>query len=134
MKFAPAFGLVGIIHCDHHTDREVSVGHMADYGRYQFHLRDIALSFCHAFSEPRYRYAYVGCKALAAGAKRKHGPIRIVPGLPKSRSIFGFGLPFEGAAAKLSGNFAETLRLFGNTRLRAVKFEKKRRAFFQSEL
>ena len=57
-----------------------------------------------------------------------------MPRLPESRSIFRQRCPFEGPSPEFGCDLAKALRLLGDPRFAAMKFDKQHRRLRQCEL
>ena len=125
--------LVGVALVDQQQHMKIAVADMTDDRRDQSALVQVALRLGDAFGEPGDRHADVGRERADAGADADRRPIGVVPRLPQSAAILGLGRPIEWAAAKLARDLAEALRLFGDARLAAVKFDEQHRRFRQAQ-
>ena len=122
-KILGALDLVGVVEIDQQQHMEIAVADMAD------HRREKPLSAASrwvsrdAFGEPRDRHADVGRQRLRARPQTARRPIGVVPRLPQPGAVLGARRPIERPAAELLGDLAEALRLLGDARLGAVKFD-----------
>src|ERR1700730_10864517 len=99
---------------------EVAAADMADDRRQQPACGDVALGLDDAFGQPRYRHADIGGDNLRARPQRLARQRRVMAGLPQTGTILLARRPVERPAAELARDFAEALRLLGNSRFGAV--------------
>ena len=129
-----ALDLCFVVHVDQQSDVEITVADMADDRRQELAVGNVALGRGQAFGEPRHRNADIGRQRFVAGAEPALRPISVVTRLPQPRAILALRRPIERPTAQFPGDFAETLRLFGDARVGAVKFDEQHRRFRQAEL
>ena len=101
---------------------EVTVAGMGDERRDQPAFHDVALGLDDAFREARDGNADVGDNRLRARPEGLVGPEDMMASRPEATPLLGPRRPFEGGPALLPCDFPETLRLFGDAGLGAVKF------------
>src|ERR1700722_14368499 len=113
---------------------EVAVTDMADDRRQEPAFGNVALGLDDAFGKPRYRHADVGRDNLRARPERLARQRGVMASLPQTGPLLLPRPPLKGPPAVLARDVAETLRLLGDTRRRAVEFQKQHRRLGQRQL
>src|SRR3984957_21053018 len=103
---------------------EVAVADMADDRRQEPACGNVVLGLDDAFGKPQYRHADVGRDNLRARPERLARQRGVMASLPQTGPILLTRRPLERAPAVLARDVAETLRLLGDPRRRAVEFQK----------
>src|SRR5208282_2940591 len=123
-----------VVEVHHQPDVEIAVADMADDRGNEITFGAIALRLGDTFGEPRDRNTDVGRQRVGTGAQPALRPIGIVASLPEPRAVLRPHRLLKWTTAEFLRDLAKALRLLGDARLGAVKFQEQHRHFRQREL